>query len=167
MPVAWIAVRLDRVYGNRPVAAGNGRPGAAVPPGGRRRWRRVAVVVVAGATVVTPAFGVAVVPLRRNSDVSAVGCVGCYPPLPIPPQASHPRDDGVRVFGLEAHAGTAELRPGRPTPTWGINGGCLGYTLRARSAFGVGRCRRRCPLKAPGGMGAGERGAGGTRAEPE
>ncbi|MEU1205428.1 multicopper oxidase domain-containing protein [Nocardia sp. NPDC005825] len=54
-------------------------------------------------------------------------------PLPIPPLAQSRVDaDGVRRFTLTAQTGSAEIRPGTRTPTWGYNGSVLGPTLRAR-----------------------------------
>src|SRR5690606_35134294 len=44
---------------------------------------------------------------------------------------SHRDADGRRVFDLRAAAGRHRFRPGRPTPTWGINGPHLAPTLRA------------------------------------
>ena len=52
--------------------------------------------------------------------------------LQIPPLAEPTVDEpGRKVFDLELQEGTAELLPGKPTETWGINGPHLGPTLRA------------------------------------
>ncbi|MFI6871615.1 multicopper oxidase family protein [Nocardia sp. NPDC050406] len=54
-------------------------------------------------------------------------------PLPIPPLApASVGPDGIRRFRLRALRGTAEILPGKSTPTWGYNGAILGPTLRAR-----------------------------------
>ncbi|WP_182360064.1 multicopper oxidase family protein [Tomitella gaofuii] len=52
--------------------------------------------------------------------------------LPVPPLLDPRIVDGVSVFSLVAMAGSSEIRPGVPTPTWGYNGSMLGPTLRAR-----------------------------------
>jgi suppressor of ftsI len=53
--------------------------------------------------------------------------------LRIPPLAkSTVGADGVRRFSLALHPGIqSQFLPGQSTPTWGINGGYLGPTLRA------------------------------------
>ncbi|WP_194814151.1 multicopper oxidase family protein [Nocardia sp. XZ_19_385] len=64
-----------------------------------------------------------------RSDIAASG----PRPLPIPPLAdSTVGADGVRNFRLTLAPGTAEILPGKRTPTWGLNGPYLGPTLRAR-----------------------------------
>jgi FtsP/CotA-like multicopper oxidase with cupredoxin domain len=51
--------------------------------------------------------------------------------LDIPPLAEPSIDEsGRKVFDLRLQQGTAELLPGKPTQTWGINGPHLGPTLR-------------------------------------
>lgn len=74
----------------------------------------------AGCGIVTP------------GPVSTVGEVEFDRPLAIPPLADSTVDaDGVRVFSLQAQAGTTEFEPGVPSDTWGFNGGYLGPTLVA------------------------------------
>jgi FtsP/CotA-like multicopper oxidase with cupredoxin domain len=52
--------------------------------------------------------------------------------LDIPPLEEPSIDEtGRKVFDLRLQQGTAELLPGKPTQTWGINGPHLGPTLRA------------------------------------
>jgi FtsP/CotA-like multicopper oxidase with cupredoxin domain len=52
--------------------------------------------------------------------------------LQIPPLAEPTVDEpGRKVFDLGLQEGTAELLPGKPAETWGINGPHLGPTLRA------------------------------------
>jgi len=52
--------------------------------------------------------------------------------LRIPPLAEPSVDEaGRKVFDLDLQEGTAELLPGKPAETWGINGPYLGPTLRA------------------------------------
>src|SRR5215218_3794780 len=52
--------------------------------------------------------------------------------LDIPPLAEPSIDEpGRKVFDLELQDGTAELLPGKPAETWGINGPHLAPTLRA------------------------------------
>ncbi|MEV8438260.1 multicopper oxidase domain-containing protein [Actinosynnema sp. NPDC051121] len=63
-------------------------------------------------------------------------------PLRIPPVLDpEPGPDGVKRFPLHLRAGRAELLPGKPAATWGVNGNYLGPTLRAkrgdRVAMGV------------------------------
>ncbi|MFJ8011752.1 multicopper oxidase family protein [Streptomyces sp. NPDC096339] len=54
-------------------------------------------------------------------------------PLRIPPLLDpEPGPDGVKRYPLRLVEGRTELRPGKPARTWGINGGHLGPTLRAR-----------------------------------
>jgi blue copper oxidase len=64
--------------------------------------------------------------------VSTVGEVRFTQPLRVPRLAgSHLDARGRRVFELTARKGTAELRPGTVSETWGFNGPYLGPTLRA------------------------------------
>jgi FtsP/CotA-like multicopper oxidase with cupredoxin domain len=52
--------------------------------------------------------------------------------LRIPPLAEPTvNEPGRKIFDLELQEGTAELLPGKPAETWGINGPHLGPTLRA------------------------------------
>jgi suppressor of ftsI len=61
-----------------------------------------------------------------------VGEMGFQNPLDIPP-VLEPRvdEDGRKTFDLDLEQGRAELLPGKPAETWGINGPHLGPTLRA------------------------------------
>jgi blue copper oxidase len=68
-----------------------------------------------------------------GADTTNVGRLGFNQRLKIPPLAESRLDaDGRRVFDLRLQPGTAELLPGRPAETWGVNGAYLGPTLRAR-----------------------------------
>ncbi|MFC0114690.1 multicopper oxidase family protein [Kibdelosporangium aridum] len=61
------------------------------------------------------------------------GALAFTNPLHIPPVLDPaPGPDGVKRFGLRLQEGTAELLPGKPASTWGINGDYLGPTLRAK-----------------------------------
>jgi len=92
--------------------------------------RRLLYVLVSLA-VVTVA-GLAALVLVVSAPVSTVGDVPFDQRLAIPPLARpHVTADGTRVFDLTADEGTATLRPGEPTKTWGFNGPYLGPTLRA------------------------------------
>ncbi|MBL1078726.1 multicopper oxidase domain-containing protein [Nocardia sp. 2] len=90
-------------------------------------------------------------PGRDGSAGSATGgsAAGATRPLPIPPLAASTIDAaGVRVFDVEAQAGTTEMLAGKHTATWGFNGSVLGPTLRARRGEAV-RCRVRNSLPEP------------------
>jgi blue copper oxidase len=67
-----------------------------------------------------------------QADMSNVGQLGFANQLKIPPLLE-PRVDGAgrKVFDLRLQAGTSQLLPGKPTPTWGVNGAYLGPTIRA------------------------------------
>ncbi|CAM3946824.1 multicopper oxidase family protein [Kibdelosporangium persicum] len=62
-----------------------------------------------------------------------VGSLEFTAPLHIPPVLDPaPGPDGVKRFPLRLQEGRAEMRPGKPVGTWGINGDYLGPTLRAK-----------------------------------
>jgi blue copper oxidase len=82
------------------------------------------------AVAVTAAGGAAW--LYAAADIDTAGQVEFTNRLTIPTLAASRRDSaGRRVFDLHAAPGNHQFRPGRPTDTWGINGGYLGPTLRA------------------------------------
>ena len=65
-------------------------------------------------------------------DITTAGRIRFVNRLAVPPLARSERDaEGRRVFDLRAAPGRHRFRPGRPTPTWGINGPHLAPTLRA------------------------------------
>jgi FtsP/CotA-like multicopper oxidase with cupredoxin domain len=82
--------------------------------------------------VVVPAVGVSAYAWTSTSRSNA-GRVVFGRPLAVPPLL-----EGVRLptgevgLDLRLQAGTAELLPGRRTPTWGVNGPHLGPTVRVR-----------------------------------
>ncbi|MQY05462.1 multicopper oxidase family protein [Actinomadura macrotermitis] len=91
---------------------------------------------LAGAAVLVPAFGLVVsglVAFASGQDVDTVGKVAFVNRMQAPPLApSHIDGEGRRVFDLTVRKGRREFVAGRPSPTWGVNGGYLGPTLRAR-----------------------------------
>ncbi|ALG06132.1 multicopper oxidase family protein [Kibdelosporangium phytohabitans] len=61
------------------------------------------------------------------------GTLAFTTPLHIPPVLDPVAGaDGVKRFPLRLQEGRTELLPGKPAATWGINGGHLGPTLRAK-----------------------------------
>ncbi|MDP3891985.1 multicopper oxidase family protein [Nocardioides sp.] len=67
-----------------------------------------------------------------TARVDTVGTVVFDRELHIPPLADSRVDgEGRRVFDLSLQEGETDLGRDRPTPTWGVNGGFLGPTLRA------------------------------------
>jgi len=69
--------------------------------------------------------------LYTSADVSTVGELGFENELAIPPPLEPRDEDGRKVFELTLQRGRAELVPGKPAETWGVNGAHLGPTLRA------------------------------------
>jgi len=69
--------------------------------------------------------------LYSRADVNAVGELGFENELKIPPLLEPRAEDGRKVFDLTLQQGRAELLPGKPAETWGVNGAYLGPTLRA------------------------------------
>jgi len=67
-----------------------------------------------------------------RADVSTVGTVRFENELTIPPLLEPGEQDGRKVFDLSLQQGRAELLPGKPAETWGVNGPYLGPTLRAK-----------------------------------
>lgn len=97
-----------------------------------RRRRLLVAAGAVGGLVVAPAAGIAGYVWTR-SDRSNAGTLSFRNPLRVPEVAPATVDpDGRRRFRLRVAAGNANLLPGRPTPTWGVNGPILGPTLRAR-----------------------------------
>ncbi len=98
-----------------------------------RRPLRAALTVVAIASFVMAGFATyaAIAYMRALDDTT--GELPFDTPLRVPPLHTGRVDaDGVRVVDLELRTGTSQLLPGVETPTWGVNGGHLGPTVRAR-----------------------------------
>ncbi|GLW06757.1 multicopper oxidase [Microtetraspora sp. NBRC 13810] len=107
-------------------------PPPAAPARRRLTRRRLlkAGLIGTSATVVATAGTMAW--LWTSSDASTAGQVRFVNRLAIPPLDSGRLDgSGRRVFDLRAAAGSRRWLPGRPTATWGFDGGHLGPTLRA------------------------------------
>jgi FtsP/CotA-like multicopper oxidase with cupredoxin domain len=109
--------------------------GIAAPQ--RRTTRRTLlkaglIGIPAAAATLAGAGGAAAAWLLATADLNTAGRVSFTNRLAIPPLAPSRRDEtGRRVFDLLAAAGEHQFLPGRPTSTWGINGGYLAPTLRA------------------------------------
>ncbi|MGY0062608.1 multicopper oxidase family protein [Streptomyces sp. LZ34] len=105
------------------------------------RTRRQAVRLLGGSAVLLPAVGLGVprlVAAVAGKRVDTVGKVVFTRRLQAPPLATSRVDGrGRRVFDLTIRAGRTEFAPGRPSVTWGVNGGFLGPTLRARRGESV------------------------------
>lgn len=102
----------------------------------RTRLRRPAATIASGLAALAAGGMVALAfagcGVVTPGPVSTVGEVEFDRPLAIPPLAESTVDaDGVRVFSLEAQAGTTEFEPGVPSDTWGFDGSYLGPTLVA------------------------------------
>jgi blue copper oxidase len=94
--------------------------------------RRLLFGGVAALLVVLLGLGVAAVVVYTRADVSTVGELAFTQRLRVPPLLDPPPDaSGRKVFDLTLEQGRAELLPGEPTDTWGVNGAYLGPTLRA------------------------------------
>ncbi|MGW4056312.1 multicopper oxidase family protein [Streptomyces sp. NPDC004779] len=92
--------------------------------------RRTLLRVLGGSALALPALGAAASWAGRRVDTW--GRVSFDRPLHTPPLAPSRTDEqGRRVFDLTIAEGRTEFTPGRPSPTWGINGAHLGPTLRA------------------------------------
>lgn len=70
--------------------------------------------------------------LYSGARTSTVGEVRFANELAVPPLLGPRDEDGRKVFELNLQRGRAELLPGKPAETWGVNGAYLGPTLRAR-----------------------------------
>jgi FtsP/CotA-like multicopper oxidase with cupredoxin domain len=69
--------------------------------------------------------------LYSSAQVSTVGELDFENELKIPPLLEPQEEDGRKIFDLTLQQGRAELLPGKPAETWGVNGVYLGPTLRA------------------------------------
>jgi FtsP/CotA-like multicopper oxidase with cupredoxin domain len=69
--------------------------------------------------------------LYSRAQVSTVGDLAFENELKIPPLLEPQEEDGRKIFDLTLQQGRAELLPGKPAETWGVNGAYLGPTLRA------------------------------------
>jgi FtsP/CotA-like multicopper oxidase with cupredoxin domain len=69
--------------------------------------------------------------LYSSAQGSTVGELAFENELAIPPLLEPQEEDGRKVFDLTLQQGRAELLPGKPAETWGVNGAYLGPTLRA------------------------------------
>ncbi|MFF5922554.1 multicopper oxidase family protein [Streptomyces flavochromogenes] len=93
--------------------------------------RRTLIRVLGGSALALPVLGGAA--SWAGHRVDTWGKVSFDRPLDVPPLAPSRVDgQGQRVFDLTIAAGRTEFTPGRPSATWGVNGGHLGPTLRAR-----------------------------------
>ncbi|MBB4663727.1 multicopper oxidase family protein [Conexibacter arvalis] len=99
----------------------------------RSRRRRIAIWTAAAFSALCLGFAAFAAIAFQRAHLDTVGEVAFERPLRIPPLADTRIDgDGRRVFELELRRGSAELRPGTRTETYGIDGDVLGPTLRAR-----------------------------------
>jgi FtsP/CotA-like multicopper oxidase with cupredoxin domain len=96
------------------------------------RLRRLLFAGIAVAVLLAVGLAAAGYALYSNARVDTVGELDFSQRLRIPPLLDPTVDaDGRKRFDLTLREGRAELLPGRPTPTWGINAPYLGPTLRA------------------------------------
>jgi blue copper oxidase len=93
--------------------------------------RRVLRWILLLAALVVSALIAAGCGLYASADVSTVGELSFENELAIPPLLEPREEDGRKVFELTLEQGRAELLPGRPAETWGVNGAYLGPTLHA------------------------------------
>jgi len=94
--------------------------------------RRVLTRILVGFGVLVVALLGAGAWIWSAAPQSNAGELGFRNELWIPPLAEPSVDEpGRKVFDLDLQEGTAELLPGKPAETWGINGPHLGPTLRA------------------------------------
>jgi len=101
-------------------------------PNKPRRRRRILLAGLAAAAAVMTAIAGLLAWRWSTADVNTIGKIHFGHRLAIPPVAPSRHDRaGRRVFDLRAAEGSTRFRPGRATPTWGINGDYLGPTLRA------------------------------------
>ena len=66
-----------------------------------------------------------------NARTSTAGTLDFGQGLAIPPLLAPRVQDGRTAFDLRLESGTAQLLPGKPAETWGVNGPYFGPTLRA------------------------------------
>ena len=94
--------------------------------------RRLLFRVLAVLGVLTVALVASGVWMWSNASKSNVGELSFANELRIPPLAEPSLSEpGRKVFDLRLEQGEAELLPGKPADTWGVNGPYLGSTLRA------------------------------------
>ncbi|MGW6963752.1 multicopper oxidase family protein [Streptomyces zaomyceticus] len=92
--------------------------------------RRTLLGILGGSAIALPVLGAAASWAGRGTDTR--GKVSFERRIHAPPLAPSRVDaQGQRVFDLTIAAGRTEFTPGRPSTTWGVNGGHLGPTLRA------------------------------------
>ena len=114
---------------------------SAAPPRRRRRsrLRRLLLAATALCAVLAVGFGAFAFVAYQRAKLDTAGKVAFARPLWIPPLARSRVDaQGRRVFALELRRGSAELRPGTRSETYGIDGDLLGPTLRATRGERVG-----------------------------
>lgn len=98
--------------------------------------RRRTLRLIGGGAVLLPAVGLGLprlVAAVTGPGIDTVGKVAFTNRVQAPPLAPSRIDgDGRRVFDLGIRPRQHEFVPGKPSLTWGVNGGFLGPTLRAR-----------------------------------
>lgn len=95
------------------------------------RLNRRTILKAAGGTLAVTALPLGALStwVYMTSDVSNRETVRFETPLNVPPMIDH---EGDASIDLELREGRAELLPGKPAETWGINGDYLGPTIRTR-----------------------------------
>jgi FtsP/CotA-like multicopper oxidase with cupredoxin domain len=93
--------------------------------------KRVILGILAAVGLGLVALAASACTLYSRADVNTVGDVSFENELAVPPLLEPQEKDGRKVFDLTLQQGSAELLPGKPAKTWGVNGAYLGPTLRA------------------------------------
>jgi FtsP/CotA-like multicopper oxidase with cupredoxin domain len=93
--------------------------------------KRVILAILAAAGLAVVALAASACTLYSRADVNTAGDVSFENELAIPPLLEPQEKDGRKIFDLTLQQGRAELLPGKPAETWGVNGAYLGPTLRA------------------------------------
>jgi FtsP/CotA-like multicopper oxidase with cupredoxin domain len=93
--------------------------------------KRVILAILAAAGLAVLALAASACTLYSRADLNTVGDVSFENELAVPPLLEPQEKDGRKIFELTLQQGSAELLPGKPAETWGVNGAYLGPTLRA------------------------------------
>jgi FtsP/CotA-like multicopper oxidase with cupredoxin domain len=93
--------------------------------------KRVILGVLAAVGLGVVGLAASACTLYSRADVNTVGDVSFENELAVPPLLEPQEKDGRKIFDLTLQQGRAELLPGKPAETWGVNGAYLGPTLRA------------------------------------